>query len=70
MWTYDPLVILEGHVPLQGLVAFELILEAELVVLVGEFEEIEELSARFHDGEWWRLTIVYNDRDAAWKARS
>lgn len=40
MWNYDRLVILEGHVPLQGLVAFELILEAELVVLVGEFEEV------------------------------
>lgn len=70
MWNYGPLVILQGHVPLQGLVAFELILEAELVVLVGEFEEVEEFSARFHDGEWWRLSIVYNDRDATWKAGS
>lgn len=40
MWSCNPLVIPEGHVPLQGLVAFELILEAELVVLVGEFEEV------------------------------
>lgn len=40
LWDYNPLVVSEGHVPLQSLVAFEFVLEAELVVLVGEFEEV------------------------------
>lgn len=51
--------------PLQTLIAFELILEPELVVLVGEFKKVEQLSRGFHDGERGRLVVVYNHWDAA-----
>ena len=51
--------------PLQGLVAFELIRKSEMVILVGEFQEVEQLRRRLHDGEGWRLGVVYQDRYAA-----
>lgn len=51
--------------PLQGLVAFELVGEAEDVFLVGEFEEVEQFGAGFHDGEGRVLAVVDEDGDAA-----
>ena len=44
--------------PLEGFAPLELVFEAELVVLVGEFEEVEEFGAGFHDGEGGRLGVV------------
>lgn len=52
--------------PLQTLAAFQLILEAKLVVLVGEFEEVEQLGGGFHDGERGRLVVVDQYRDTAY----
>ena len=51
--------------PLQALVAFELVLEPELVVLVRELEQVQQLGARLHDGERWGLRVVDQDGDAA-----
>lgn len=52
--------------PLQTLAAFQLILEPELVVFVGEFEEVEQFSGGFHDGERGRLVVINNYWDAAY----
>lgn len=52
--------------PLQGFVAFELVGEAEHVFFVGEFKEVEQLGAGFHDGERRVLAVVDDDGDAAW----
>lgn len=52
--------------PLQGLVALEVVGEAEFVLLVGEFEEVEEFGGGFVDSEWWGLGVVDEDGDAAW----
>lgn len=52
--------------PLQGFVAFELVGETEDVFLIGEFEEVEQLGAGFHDREGRVLAVVDDDGDAAW----
>lgn len=49
--------------PLQSFVALELIRETKDILLVGEFEEIEELGARLHDGERRVLVVIDDDRD-------
>lgn len=51
--------------PLQGLVALEIIGKAEFVFFVGEFEEVEEFSGGFMDGEGWGLGVVDEEGDAA-----
>lgn len=56
--------------PLQGLVAFELILESEMVVLVRKLQQVEQLRGRLHDRERRRLGVVYKDRDAAFRETS
>jgi hypothetical protein len=52
--------------PLQALVAFELVLEAVGVLLVGELEQVEQLRRCLHDGEGRVLVVVDNDWDAAY----
>lgn len=47
--------------PLQGLVALQLVLEAELVLLVGELEQVQELGGRLVDGEGRALVVVDQD---------
>lgn len=49
--------------PLQALVALELILETEDVLLVGKLQKIEQLGGCFHDWERWRHVIVDDDRN-------
>lgn len=44
--------------PLQRLATLELVFEAEDVVLVGEFEEVEQFGGGFHDREGWGLRVV------------
>lgn len=51
--------------PLQSLRALQLVFETELVVLVGELQEIQELGRGFHHGERWILSVIDYDRDAA-----
>ena len=51
--------------PLQCLAAFQFVLEAKDVVLVGEFQQVEEFGRGFHDGEGRRLRVVDEDGDAA-----
>jgi len=51
--------------PLQCLAPLQLILEAKNILLVVEFEEVEELGTRFHDGEGGRVCVVDDDGDAA-----
>ena len=51
--------------PLQTLAALQLILKPKLVILVGEFKEVEQLSGGFHDGKRGRLVVVYEYWDAA-----
>lgn len=51
--------------PLQSLVALELVREAEFILLVGELEEIEELSTGLHDGERRVLGVINEDGDTA-----
>ena len=51
--------------PLKRLIAFELILEAELVIFVGKFEEIKEFGTGFHDCERRGLGVVDQDGDAS-----
>lgn len=51
--------------PLQALVALELVFEAEGVVLVGCFEEVEHFGGGLHDWEWRVLGVVDQDGDAA-----
>jgi len=51
--------------PLQTLVSLQLVLEAKLVVLVGEFEEVEQLGRGLHHGEGGVLGVVHDDGDAA-----
>jgi hypothetical protein len=50
---------------LETLVPLELVLKAELVVLVGEFEEVQQLGTGLHDGEGRRLGVVNEDGDTA-----
>lgn len=38
--------------PLQGITALELVLEAEFIIWVIKFEQIEQFSAGLHDGVW------------------
>lgn len=47
----------EEH-PLQALVSFKLILEAELIVLVCELEQVKDLSGGFVGWEGRRLVVV------------
>lgn len=51
--------------PLQGLVALQLVLEPERVVLVVELEQVENLRGRLDDGERRGLTVVHERGDAA-----
>ena len=51
--------------PLQRLAAFQFVFEPECVVFIGEFQEVEELGASFHDGEGWGLGVVDQDGDTA-----
>ena len=51
--------------PLQCIIALELVLEAEDVVLVELLEEVEQLGAGLHDGEGRVLGVVDEDGDAA-----
>jgi hypothetical protein len=51
--------------PLQALVAFQFVLEAVLVFLVGEFQQVEQLRRCLHDRERRVLGVVHNDWDAA-----
>lgn len=51
--------------PLQTLIALELVLEAEAVLLVGELEQVQQLGRRLHDGEGRGLGVVDDDGDAA-----
>ena len=51
--------------PLQSLRALQLVLESELVILVGELQEIQELGRGFHHGERWILGVIDYDRDTA-----
>ena len=44
--------------PLEGFTPLQLVFEAELIVLVGEFEEVEEFGASLHYGERGRLGVV------------
>ena len=39
--------------PLEGFVTLQFIGKSKDVVLVGKFQKIEELGARFHNAEWW-----------------
>ena len=39
--------------PLQSLITFKIVGEAELVLFVGELEEIEEFGGGLVDSEWW-----------------
>ena len=47
--------------PLQTLAAFHLVFKPKPIVLIGEFEEVEQLSGSFHDGERRRLMVVDKD---------
>lgn len=51
--------------PLQSLTPFELVFEPEDVVLVGEFQEVEELGRGLHYRERRGLGVVEEDGDAA-----
>ena len=51
--------------PLEALVTFELVLEPELVLLVGELEQVEQLCRCLHYGERRVLGVVDDDRNAA-----
>lgn len=51
--------------PLETFVALEFVLEAKLVLFVGEFQEVEEFGAGFVAGEGWGLSVVYDDGDTA-----
>lgn len=52
--------------PLKRLAAFQLVGEAEFVVFVFLFEEIEELGGGFHDGKRGGLRVVNYDRNTTW----
>lgn len=54
-----------SYCPLHALVALEIVCEAELVFLIGEFEKVEEFGGRLHDGKGWVLSVVYENRYAA-----
>ena len=51
--------------PLQGLRALELVFEAESVIGVELFEEVEEFGGGFEDGEGRGVGAVEEDGDAA-----
>lgn len=51
--------------PLQSLASLELILEAEVVVLVELLQEVQQLGGRLHDGECRGLGVIGEDGDAA-----
>ena len=52
--------------PLKCLAAFQLVREAEFVVFIFFFEEIEELGGGFHNGKRGRLRVVNYDRNTTW----
>lgn len=54
--------------PLEAFVALELIFEAELVVLVGELEEVEEFGGGLHAGEGWGGGVVDYNWDSTCRA--
>lgn len=51
--------------PLQALVALEFVGEPKLVLLVSHLQKVEQFGRCLHDGEWWRLIVVHNDRNTA-----
>ena len=51
--------------PLKALIPLQLILEAKLVFLVCELEQVEQLCASFHDREGRALCVVNEDWNAA-----
>lgn len=50
--------------PLKTLAAFQIICEAEFVVLIRKLEEIQQFSTRFHDRKRRRHGIIDEHRDA------
>jgi len=50
--------------PLQALAPLELVLEAEVVLLIVEFGQVEQLGRGLHHGERGRLGVVDEDGDA------
>jgi hypothetical protein len=54
----------EKH-PLQGLIAFQLVLEPELVLLVGELEQVQQLRGGLDHREGRRLAVIDEDGDSA-----
>lgn len=54
----------EKH-PLQGFIPLQLVLESELVFLVGELEQVQQLGGGLNDRVWRRLAVVHKHRDAA-----
>lgn len=51
--------------PLKSFAPLKLVLEAECVILVCEFQQVEKFRRRFHYGEWGWHGIVDNDGDAS-----
>jgi hypothetical protein len=51
--------------PLQALVPLQLVLEPEPVLLVREFQQIEQFGRGLHDGEGRGLGVIDDDGDAA-----
>ena len=51
--------------PLQTLVALQLVLKPESVLLVRKLEQIQQLGRGLHDGEGRGLRVVDDDGDAA-----
>ena len=51
--------------PLQTLTPLQLILEAKDVVLIREFQQVEQFGASLHDGERRALGVVDQDWDTA-----
>lgn len=51
--------------PLKGLIALQVILEAELVLFVSELEEVQKFGRGFMDGERRALVVINQNRDAA-----
>jgi hypothetical protein len=50
---------------LDSITALKRICEAEDVILVGEFEQIQELGRGFHDRKGRTLSVVDDDRDSS-----
>ena len=50
--------------PLQTLIALELVLEAEPILPIRKFQQVQQLGRGLHDGERRGLRVVDDDRDA------